>query len=137
MFVLVVLFTLVQGTTLPAAARLLRVTVPDQPAELHVESAPLERMNAGLLQLEVPPRSRLVGVYLDELRLPVGAAVTLILRDGSGFVPAPDTRLRAGDSLLIVATEAVRDTAERRLRAVSRRGRLARWFNETGVEWAE
>jgi len=63
--------------------------------------------------------------------------VTLILRDGTGFVPAPDTRLRAGDSLLIVATEAVRDTAERRLRAVSRRGRLARWFNETGVERAE
>ena len=56
-----------------------------------------------------------------------------MLRDGTGFVPPPDTRLRAGDSLLIVATAAVRDLTERRLRAVSRRGRLARWHGESGT----
>ena len=61
-------------------------------------------MNADLLQFDVPPGSRLAGVHIDELRLPVGAAVTLVLRDGSGFVPGPDTRLRTGDALLIVAT---------------------------------
>ena len=37
-------------------------------------------------------------------------------------------------ALLIVATAAVRDAAEHRLRAVSRRGRLARWFGEDGGE---
>jgi cell volume regulation protein A len=37
-----------------------------------------------------------------------------------------------GDSLLIVATVEVRELTESRLRAVSRRGRLARWFNEYG-----
>jgi cell volume regulation protein A len=31
-----------------------------------------------------------------------------------------------------VATAQVRDAAERRLRAVSRRGRLARWFEDYG-----
>jgi cell volume regulation protein A len=36
--------------------------------------------------------------------------------------------------MLIVTTAAARDAAERRLRAVSRRGRLARWFGEDGVE---
>jgi cell volume regulation protein A len=82
----------------------------------------------------VPPGSRLAGVHIDELRLPVGAAVTLVVRAGSGFVPAPDTRLRTGDALLIVATAAAREGAERRLRAVSRRGRLARWFGEGGDE---
>jgi cell volume regulation protein A len=131
-FVLVVIFTLVQAGTLAPIARLLGVTAPAEAAELRVETAPLERMRADLLQLEVPAGSRLVGVHLDELRLPVGASVTLILRDGAGFVPGPDTRLREGDSLLIVATEQVRDLAERRLRAVSRRGRLARWFSEYG-----
>jgi cell volume regulation protein A len=40
----------------------------------------------------------------------------------------------AGDSLLVVATAAARDAAERRLRAVSRRGRLARWLGEHGDE---
>ncbi|WP_408635541.1 potassium/proton antiporter [Phytohabitans suffuscus] len=131
-FVLVVIFTLVQGGTLAPVARVLRVTAPAEATEIHVDSAPLERMRADLLQLEVPDGSRLAGVHLDELRLPVGAAVTLVLRDGVGFVPGPDTRLKVGDSLLIVATAQVRDAAERRLRAVSRRGRLARWFYEYG-----
>ncbi|BCB73908.1 potassium/proton antiporter [Phytohabitans flavus] len=131
-FVLVVIFTLVQGGTLAPVSRLLKVAAPGEATEIRVDSAPLERMYADLLQLEVPEGSRLAGVHLDELRLPVGASVTLVLRDGVGFVPAPDTRLKVGDSLLIVATAQVRDAAERRLRAVSRRGRLAKWFYEYG-----
>jgi cell volume regulation protein A len=133
-FVLVVVYTLVQGGTLPPVARLLRITAPAEATDLMVDTAPLERMNADLLQLDVPPGSRLSGVYLDELRLPVGAVVTLVTREGRGFVPDRDTRLRTGDSLLIVATAEVRDLTERRLRAVSRRGRLARWFHEDGRE---
>ncbi|BCL12947.1 potassium/proton antiporter [Micromonospora sagamiensis] len=131
-FVLVVIFTLVQAGTLAPVARRLRVTAPAEAAEIRVETAPLERMRADLLQLEVPDGSRLAGVHVDELRLPLGASVTLVLRDGTGFVPGPDTRLKVGDSLLIVATAGVRDETERRLRAVSRRGRLARWFGESG-----
>jgi cell volume regulation protein A len=133
-FVLVVIFTLLQAGTLAPAARRLRVTAPAEAAEIRVDTAPLERMRADLLQVEVPPGSRLGGVHLDELRLPVGASVTLVLRDGTGFVPGPDTRLKVGDSLLIVATAETRDEAERRLRAVSRRGRLARWFGEYGED---
>ena len=133
-FVLVVVFTLLQAGTLPRVARRLDVTAPAEAAELTVETAPLEQMRADLLQLDIPPGSRLSGVHVDELRLPVGAVVTLVLRDGVGFVPARDTRLRKGDSLLIVATADVRDATERRLRAVSRRGRLARWFAEDGRE---
>nr|WP_221376106.1 potassium/proton antiporter [Actinoplanes polyasparticus] len=133
-FVLVIIFTLVQASTLGPAARMLGVTAPGEAAEVHVETAPLERMNADLLQMEIAEGSRLAGVHIDELRLPSGASVTLVVRDGAGFVPVPDTRLRTGDALLIVATAAVRDVAERRLRAVSRRGRLARWFGEEGDE---
>jgi cell volume regulation protein A len=131
-FVLVVVYTVVQGSTVAPAARWLGVTAPAEPTELRVESAPLGRMGAELLELDVHEGSLLAGVYIDELRLPTGAVVTLVLRDGEGFVPVPRTRLRAGDSLLIVTTAAVRDTAERRLRAVSRRGRLARWLGEDG-----
>jgi cell volume regulation protein A len=58
----------------------------------------------------------------------------LVTRPDGAFVPGPQTRLRTHDSLLIVATEDVRDRAERRLRAVSRRGRLARWFAEHGED---
>jgi cell volume regulation protein A len=131
-FVLVVVFTVVQGSTVAPAARWLGVTAPAEASELRVETAPLDRMRADLLEMDIPEGSQLAGVYVDELRLPPGAVITLVLRNGTGFVPDPRTRLRTGDSLLIVATEAVRDATERRLRAVSRRGRLARWRGEGG-----
>jgi cell volume regulation protein A len=127
-FVLVVIFTLAQAGTLAPVARWLRVTAPAEATELRVETAPLERMRADLLQLEIPVGSQLSGVHLDELRLPVGAVVTLVLRDGNGFVPHEQTRLRTGDSMLIVATDEVRDEALRRLREVGKAGRLARWI---------
>lgn len=133
-FVLVVVYTLAQGWSLPPAAGWLRVLAPDETTELELDAAPLERMRADLLQLDIPPGSRLAGVHIDELRLPEGAAIMLVTRDGAAFVPDSHTRLRTHDSLLIVAADRVRDATERRLRAVSRRGRLARWFAEHGDE---
>jgi cell volume regulation protein A len=131
-FVLVVVYTLAQGTSLPQAAGWLGVLAPAETTDLELDAAPLERMRADLLQMDIPPGSKLAGVHIDELRLPVGAAIMLVTRNDAAFVPGPDTRLRTHDSLLIVAADRVRDATERRLRAVSRRGRLARWFAEHG-----
>ncbi|TDC88847.1 potassium/proton antiporter, partial [Actinomadura sp. 7K507] len=131
-FVLVVVFTLIQGPSLPAAARLLRVTQPGQAREVNVEAAPLDVLDAELLTLTVPRGSRLHGVEIAELRLPAAAVVSLIVREGTALVPGPTTVLAEEDEILIVATEAVRETTERRLRAVGRRGRLAYWLGERG-----
>ena len=129
-FVLVVVYTLVQAPTLPLVGRRLGVVDRTLPTDLEVETAPLEEMGADLLQLKIGPGSRLSGVYVEELRLPPGAQVTLVVRDGSSLVPAPGTVLRAGDSLLVVATSGAREAAERRLRAVARGGKLAHWYDD-------
>jgi len=131
-FVVVVVFTLVQGPTLPWVARRLKVITPAEPLEIDVEAAPLEALPADLLQAEIPPGSRLHGVDIFELRLPAEANVALIVRGQRGFVPDPATTLQAGDRLLVVAAAGVRERTERRLRAVSRGGRLAGWFGEHG-----
>ena len=131
-FIIVVVNTLVQGTTLPRAARRLKVTAPAEPLDLDVEAAPLEALHADLLQAQIPPGSRLHGVEIFELRLPAQANVALIVRAGKGFVPSPTTMLQTGDRLLIVASAAVREQAERRLRAVSRAGKLAGWLGGHG-----
>ncbi|MFI7694183.1 potassium/proton antiporter [Nonomuraea sp. NPDC049655] len=133
-FVIVIVFTLLQGPTLPYAARLLGVSAPGEAHDLEVESAPLEELKADLLQVKVPVGSRLHGVEVFELRLPAGAAVTLVVRDGKSFVPDNSTRVRADDQLLVVTTAACRDQVERRLRAVSRSGKLAGWYGERGLE---
>lgn len=131
-FVLVVVLTLLQGTTLPWAARLLGVSEPTEPREIQVDAAPLDELGADLLQVRVPVGSRLQGVYLRELRLPRGATVSLVVRDGAGFTPSGETRLRELDQLLVVTTASARESTERRLRAVDRAGRLARWHGESG-----
>ncbi|MBT2505520.1 potassium/proton antiporter [Streptomyces sp. ISL-98] len=128
-FVLVVVYTLVQGPTLPWLAKRLRLGVdPSEAADLGVESAPLERLRGHLLSVAIPEKSKMHGVEVAELRLPHGAAVTLVVRDGTSFVPLPTTVLRRGDELLVVATDPVRDAAEQRLRAVGQGGKLAGWL---------
>lgn len=131
-FVLVFVFTLIQGPSLRPVARLLGLITKDTTREIQVEAAPLDVLDAELLTLTVQPTSRLHNVTILELRLPDPAVITLIIRKGHTFVPLPDTRIETGDELLIVATSKTRAAAEARLRAVSRRGKLAHWFNEYG-----
>ncbi|MER6779168.1 MULTISPECIES: potassium/proton antiporter [Streptomyces] len=128
-FVLVVVYTLVQGPTLPWLARKLELGDSDAAAaDLGIESAPLEKLRGHLLSFAIPEASRMHGVEVSELRLPPGASVTLVVRDAKSFVPLPSTVLRRGDELLVVATDPVRDAAEARLRAVARGGKLAGWL---------
>jgi cell volume regulation protein A len=131
-FVIVVVFTLLQGPTLPWVARKLDVTAPAEPIEIIVDAAPLDELRADLLQVQVPDGSKLQGVEIFELRLPTDASIALIVRDGRGLVPGPATVLRTGDRLLIVVPAAARGQTERRLRAVSRAGKLAGWLGEHG-----
>lgn len=131
-FVLVVVLTVVQGTTLPAVARWLRVTESAHAEEIEVDSAPLDELGADLIQVTVPAGSRLRGVYLRELRLPHGATVSLVVREGEAFTPGGETRLREQDQLLVVATAGARRATEERLRAVDAAGRLARWRGASG-----
>ncbi|MGW4823815.1 potassium/proton antiporter [Streptomyces sp. NPDC004227] len=132
-FVLVVVYTLVQGPTLPWLARKLRLGSGEEAADLGIESAPLERLRGHLLSVAIPAGSRMHGVEINELRLPSGSAVTLVVREGRSFVPLPTTTLRRGDELLVVATDPVREAAEQRLRAVGKGGKLAGWLGAGGA----
>ena len=127
-FVMVVVFTLLTGPTLPWAARVLRVARRSEPRDLDVEAAPLERVAADLLQVTISPRSLMHGVEVGELRLPQGASVSLVIRDDQTLVPERRTVLHAGDHLLVVTPRRQREQTEKRLRQVSRGGRLAQWL---------
>ena len=129
-FVMVVIYTLLTGPTLPWVASRLGVTVRDEPRDIEVEAAPLERIAADLLQVNINRRSRLHGVEVGELRLPAGASVSLLVRDGHTMVPDQRTVLRRGDDMLVVTPRKCREETEQRLRSVSRRGRLADWLGE-------
>ena len=96
-----------------------------------MEAAPLERVAADLLQVTISPASRMHGVEVGELRLPPGASVSMVIRDGDTVVPERRTVLRHGDELLVVTPRRLRDRTEERLRQVSEGGRLAQWLGDT------
>ncbi|ONI67484.1 K+/H+ antiporter [Kribbella sp. ALI-6-A] len=133
-FVLVLLFTLLQGPSLPWLARRLNVLDDNAAHEVDIDVAPLESLGADMLQVQIPSESRLAGVEIGELRLPAGVSVSLVVRAHQAFVPDLRTVLRAGDAMLVVTPTPRREQTIRRLRAVSRAGRLAGWFGERGRE---
>ncbi|CAA9377176.1 potassium/proton antiporter [uncultured Nocardioides sp.] len=129
-FVMVVIYTLLTGPTLPLVARRLGVAQRSEPRGLDVEAAPLERIAADLLQVTIAPDSRMHGVEVGELRLPRGSSVAMVIRDGDTIVPEHRTVLRHADDLLVVTPRRAREATEERLRRVSAGGRLAQWLED-------
>ncbi len=129
-FVMVVVYTLLTGPTLPWVAERLQVARRNEPRDLDVEAAPLDRVAADLLQVTIAPTSKMHGVEVGELRLPQGASVSLVIRGGSVLVPERRTVLRSGDDLLVVTPRKLREATEDRLRQVSQNGRLAQWLGD-------
>ncbi|WP_243058649.1 potassium/proton antiporter [Nocardioides sp. SR21] len=127
-FVMVIIYTLLTGPTLPWVARVLKVARRSEPRGLEMEAAPLEKVAADLLQVTISPVSQMHGVEVGELRLPRGASVSMVVRDGETMVPERRTVLRHGDDLIVVTPRRLREKTEERLRQVSEHGRLAQWL---------
>jgi cell volume regulation protein A len=130
-FVMVVVYTLITGPTLPLVARVLKVARRSEPRGLDVEVAPLDRIAADLLQITISPASRMHGVEVGELRLPRGASVSMVFRADETLVPERRTVLHHGDELLVVTPRKLRVRTEERLRQVSAHGRLAQWLDSS------
>ena len=94
---------------------------------LDIESSPLTRLDADLLQVHVAAglaAGRRRGVRAEPAE---GAAVTLVVRGGDAFVPRASTPLQVGDDLILVATDAVRGEGRAPAARGLAGGRLADW----------
>jgi trk system potassium uptake protein TrkA len=60
--------------------------------------------NADLVELTLPPESRVVGLRVDEITFPVDTALVAIVRESRVIAPTPDDTLEAGDELLFVSS---------------------------------
>jgi len=79
--------------------RLIEHEVPEY-GLVHLLDLPAEQLE--IIELEVDAGSPAAGRRVGELELPDGALVTAILRNGSGFVPNPDSVIEPGDEVLVV-----------------------------------
>jgi cell volume regulation protein A len=109
-FFAVLLSLLLQGSTLPLAAKLARVTVPAGSPILSSESIEARDDPHALVQLRVLPSARVEGQAPHDLELPEGARVVEVVRDGRA---AAVQTLQAGDVVAMLAPdEAVDDLEE-------------------------
>ena len=108
--VVVVFSVVVQGSLVPAAARLLHVrmrVVEPEPWALGVR---LRDEPAGVHQLTIKAGSPADGRAIDDLAgFPGDAWVSFVVRDGQLVPITGDTRLRAGDDVLVLAHPDLRE----------------------------
>jgi cell volume regulation protein A len=102
--VVVVFSVVVQGSLVPAAARLLRVPMSPVEPEPWALGVRLRDEPAGVHRLTIRAGSPADGHTLGDLAgLPGDAWVSFVVRDGQLVPIRPGTRLRAGDDVLVLA----------------------------------
>ena len=105
-FFITIASVLVQGTTIPAAAKLLGVSAPPPPATAHLaELIPAGAITKDLVEMALPGSARAAGRQIVELGLPKGVLVVLVSRDDDVIVPQGGTVLEPGDRLLVLVDE--------------------------------
>lgn len=110
-FFIVLTSVLLQGTSIPLAARWLRVDAPATPKRLYpIEYTPVDGLRSELKELPIPLGSHLGGKAIVELGLPDDFLIVLVARDADFLVPSGGTTLRDGDTLLVLSDEASFDT---------------------------
>ena len=86
--------------------RLLEHEVPEY-GLVHLLDLPRERLE--IIELLLGEDSPVAGHRVADLELPDGSLLISVLRDGTGFVPSPDTVLESGDEVLAVLDPGMED----------------------------
>lgn len=102
-FFVVIISVIVQGTTIPIMAKLLKV---DKPI-LKSGNSPLEfeagESDKNLFDVQISPTSEAVGKTLKELELPPETLVTMLERNDKYLIPSGDTKIKENDIMFILS----------------------------------
>ena len=113
-FVVVLVSALIQGWTLPAAARFLKLDVPDQPAPpLTLEISSLRDVDGDIVDYYVEIGCRAAGRKLKDLGLPGEAVVAMIARGHEIIMPQGSSKIESGDHVVVVMRPALRGQVDR------------------------
>lgn len=105
-FFVVFASVLIQGTSIPAVSRILKVaTPPDAKKKYPIEFEHSDAIDASLVDMIVPYDSDIVGKAIAAINIPARALVVLISREDKFIVPNGSTVLEGGDVLLVLAND--------------------------------
>jgi potassium/hydrogen antiporter len=100
-FVVVVISVAIQAPTIAAVARRLGLQAEQDTAAL-VDVMPLESLDADVVELRLTAGAPVVGRPLRDVPLPGRSRIAVVVREDHQFLPDGDTRLCAGDTVIVV-----------------------------------
>ena len=101
-FFITLLSLIIQGSSIPASARMFRLN-EEMPEEENTFGVEVPEEAGKLVEITLTEESLLHGNTLKELKLPEGMLVMMIKRDDRFIVPNGTAELRAGDRLLLIS----------------------------------
>jgi cell volume regulation protein A len=112
-FFVVLVSTLVQGTTLEWVAKRLRLTTRARPVyRPPIEVAAVRELGSDLLEFGVAPDAAVAGTFVRDLALPRDSLVAVIVRDEQSVLPRGSTQIEAGDRLYVLSRRESRRAVE-------------------------
>lgn len=113
-FFVVVLSALIQGWTLPWAARRLGLELPaPPPAPVTLEITSLRDVEGDIVDYTVEEDSRAAGKRVKDLALPEGVVIAIIARGDQIIPPQGRTLIQPGDHVILVLRPAARALVNR------------------------
>lgn len=113
-FFVVIISVLLQGTTIPYIAKILGVDAPLEISHDSVIEYGAKDTNNQMIEFTVPTRSKAAGKQIYELKLPQGALVSLVYKNGEYIVPTGSTEISECDVLFVLMDK----TKEAEVRAI-------------------
>lgn len=113
-FFVVVLSAVVQGWSLPLAARWLGLEVPPEPRPpVTLEISSLKHVDGDIVDYTVRADSIAAGKLVRDLALPGGVVIAIIVRDAKIIPPQGNTPIHVGDHVILVLTYGTRPLVNR------------------------
>ncbi len=113
-FFVVLVSALVQGWTLPAVARYLKLEVPTRlPPPVTLEISSLRNVDGDIVDYFVDDECRAAGRMIKNLALPEGVVIALVVRDEQTHLPKGSSILQSGDHVIVVLRPHVRSMVDR------------------------
>jgi len=113
-FFVVLVSTLLQGTSLEWVAKRLGVTTRARPVyRPPIEVAAVRELGSDLLEFRVAPDAAVAGTYVRDLPLPRDSLVAVIVRNEESVLPRGSTRIEADDHLYVLSRTESRAAVQR------------------------